>query len=36
MVEHVFSWNDGKVTYRYHGLSPQNPGFGELREGLLD
>jgi hypothetical protein len=34
-VERVFSWDSGKVSWKYHGASRQNPEFQSVREGLL-
>ena len=34
-VERVFSWQDGKVSAKYHGSSLQNPEFQPVRDGLL-
>ena len=33
-VERVFSWQEGKVTGKYHGSSLQNPEFQSTRDGL--
>ncbi|MDZ7315487.1 MAG: ATP-dependent endonuclease [candidate division KSB1 bacterium] len=33
-VERVFVWDDGKVTWKYHGSTLQNPAFQEIRDAL--
>jgi putative ATP-dependent endonuclease of the OLD family len=33
-VERIFTWNNGKVTAKYHGFSLQNPRFKALREAF--
>lgn len=33
-VERVFVWDNGKVTWKYHGSTLQNPSFQEIRDAL--
>jgi putative ATP-dependent endonuclease of OLD family len=33
-VERLFTWEDGKVSWKYHGASLQNPIFQPIRDGL--
>ncbi|SHE28190.1 Predicted ATP-dependent endonuclease of the OLD family, contains P-loop ATPase and TOPRIM domains [Desulfacinum infernum DSM 9756] len=33
-VERVFVWDNGKVTWKYHGSTLQNPAFQEIRDAL--
>ena len=33
-VERVFVWNNGKVSWKYHGATLQNPDFHEIRDAL--
>src|SRR4030042_268230 len=34
-VERVFTWEGGKVSWKYHGATLQNPIFQPVRDGLV-